>query len=35
VCEPDVPISYARELEFAVLPKPARIEAAVPDAVAT
>ena len=29
VCVPDVPIPYARELEYAVLPTPARIEAAV------
>ena len=28
-CVPDVPIPYARELEYAVLPTPARIEAAV------
>jgi acetoin:2,6-dichlorophenolindophenol oxidoreductase subunit beta len=31
---PDVPIPYAHELEYAVLPTPARIEAAVRDAVA-
>jgi pyruvate dehydrogenase E1 component beta subunit len=35
VCVPDVPIPCARELEFAVLPTPARIEGAVRDAVAT
>jgi pyruvate dehydrogenase E1 component beta subunit len=35
VCVPDVPIPYAHELEYAVLPTPARIEAAVRDAVAT
>jgi len=35
VCVPDVPIPYARELEYAVLPTRARIEAAVRDAVAT
>jgi acetoin:2,6-dichlorophenolindophenol oxidoreductase subunit beta len=35
VCEPDVPIPYARELEYAVLPTPARIEAAVREAVAS
>ena len=35
VCVPDVPIPYARELEYSVLPTPARIEAAVRDAVAT
>ena len=35
VCVPDVPIPYARALEYAVLPTPARIEAAVRDAVAT
>ena len=34
VCVPDVPIPYAHELEYAVLPTPARIEAAVRDAVA-
>ncbi|WP_081882243.1 alpha-ketoacid dehydrogenase subunit beta [Cryobacterium sp. MLB-32] len=34
VCVPDVPIPYARELEYAVLPTPARIEAAVREAVA-
>ena len=33
VCVPDVPIPYARELEYAVLPTPARIEAAVREAV--
>lgn len=33
VCLPDVPIPYARELEYAVLPTPARIEAAVRQAV--
>ncbi len=33
VCVPDVPIPYARELEYAVLPTPARIEAAVRAAV--
>lgn len=35
VCVPDVPIPYARELEHAVLPTPARIEAAVREAMAT
>ena len=35
VCVPDVPIPYAPELEHAVLPTPARIEAAVREAVAT
>ncbi|MHB1172398.1 MAG: alpha-ketoacid dehydrogenase subunit beta [Lacisediminihabitans sp.] len=34
VCVPDVPIPYAHELEYAVLPTPARIEAAVREAVA-
>ncbi|WP_291381552.1 alpha-ketoacid dehydrogenase subunit beta [Demequina sp.] len=34
VCVPDVPIPYARELESIVLPTPARIEAAVREAVA-
>jgi len=34
VCVPDVPIPYAHELEYAVLPTPARIEEAVRDAVA-
>ncbi len=34
VCVPDVPIPYARELEYAVLPTPARIEAAVREAMA-
>ncbi|WP_369046701.1 alpha-ketoacid dehydrogenase subunit beta [Sinomonas sp. P10A9] len=34
VCVPDVPIPYARDLEYAVLPTPARIEAAVRAAVA-
>ncbi len=29
VCEPDVPIPYARQLEHAVLPTPSRIEAAI------
>ncbi|WP_125613200.1 alpha-ketoacid dehydrogenase subunit beta [Specibacter cremeus] len=33
VCVPDVPIPYARELEYAVLPTPVRIEAAVRKAV--
>lgn len=33
VCVPDVPIPYARELEYAVLPTHARIEAAVRAAV--
>ncbi|WP_287933558.1 alpha-ketoacid dehydrogenase subunit beta [Arthrobacter sp.] len=33
VCVPDVPIPYARELEYAVLPTAARIEAAVRTAV--
>jgi acetoin:2,6-dichlorophenolindophenol oxidoreductase subunit beta len=33
VCVPDVPIPFARELEHAVLPSPARIEAAVRKAV--
>ena len=31
VAVPDVPIPYARELEYAVLPTPARITAAVRD----
>jgi pyruvate/2-oxoglutarate/acetoin dehydrogenase E1 component len=35
VCVPDVPIPYAHQLEYAVLPTPARIEAAVRDIVAT
>jgi len=35
VCVPDVPIPYAHALEYAVLPTPARIEAAVRDVVAT
>ena len=34
VCVPVMPIPYARELEYAVLPTPARIEAAVREAVA-
>jgi pyruvate dehydrogenase E1 component beta subunit len=34
VCVPDVPIPYARDLEYAVLPTAARIEAAVRAAVA-
>ncbi len=34
VAVPDVPIPYARDLEYAVLPTPARIEAAVRRAVA-
>jgi pyruvate/2-oxoglutarate/acetoin dehydrogenase E1 component len=34
VCVPDVPIPYAHQLEYAVLPTPARIEAAVRDAMA-
>lgn len=34
VCVPDVPIPYARELEYAVLPTPARIEAAIREALA-
>ncbi|KQY97536.1 pyruvate dehydrogenase [Microbacterium sp. Root53] len=34
VAVPDVPIPYARELEYAVLPTPARIEAAVREAMA-
>jgi acetoin:2,6-dichlorophenolindophenol oxidoreductase subunit beta len=34
VCVPDVPIPCAHELEYAVLPTPARSEAAVRDAVA-
>jgi len=33
VAVPDVPIPYARELEYAVLPTPARIEAAIREAV--
>lgn len=33
VAVPDVPIPYARELEYAVLPTPARIEAATREAV--
>ena len=33
VCVPVMPIPYARELEYAVLPTPARIEAAVREAV--
>ncbi len=33
VAVPDVPIPYARELEYAVLPTPARIEAAVREAM--
>ncbi len=33
VAVPDVPIPYARELEYAVLPTPARIEAAIQEAV--
>ena len=35
VCVPDVPIPYAHQLEYAVLPTPARIEKAVRDAMAT
>ncbi len=35
VALPDVPIPYARELEYAVLPTPARIEAAVREAAAS
>jgi len=35
VAVPDVPIPYAHQLEYAVLPTPARIEAAVRDAMAT
>jgi len=31
VAVPDVPIPYARELEYAVLPTPARITAAIRD----
>lgn len=34
VAVPDVPIPYARDLEYAVLPTPARIEAAVREALA-
>lgn len=33
VAVPDVPIPYARELEYAVLPTPTRIEAAIREAV--
>jgi pyruvate dehydrogenase E1 component beta subunit len=33
VAVPDVPIPYARDLEYAVLPTPARIEAAVREAL--
>lgn len=33
VCLPDVPIPYASQLEYAVLPTPARIEAAVREAM--
>ncbi|WP_147916849.1 alpha-ketoacid dehydrogenase subunit beta [Ruania zhangjianzhongii] len=33
VCVPDVPLPYARDLEYAVLPTPARIELAVREAV--
>lgn len=35
VCVPDVPLPYASQLEYAVLPTPARIEAAVREAVAS
>ncbi len=35
VCVPDVPIPYAHDLEYAVLPTPARIEAAVREAVSS
>ena len=34
VCVPDVPLPYASQLEYAVLPTPARIEAAIREAIA-